>query len=185
MIFVNLHLTNFFITSLFLWPFVFLFSSHDFFAQETNFLESLGKWKTRKWGNCITIQIGKLNSFFDKATKAEQFFVFFLFYWPWINVSVKLAIKNALEVKRKSNIFVTILNWKIDEPSVARLLSHVHFLTKDFLRYEEQSKPLPNFDDLGYPKWKDIPWRQMARFLENCKIGLYENNKVFSSLCTL
>ena len=67
-------------------------------------------------------------------------------------MSVKLAIKNALEVKRKSNIFVTILNWKIDEPSVARLLSHVHFLTKDFLRYEEQSKPLPNFDDLGYPK---------------------------------
>ena len=59
----------------------------------------------------------------------------------------KLAITNALEVKRKSNICYNsqLGNWREFGKTLSRAFSHQGFSTK------------LNFDDLGYPKWKDIP----------------------------
>ena len=121
------------------------------------------------------IKIGKLNpdSFFWYLQKCGAKVVFLTM--NHLQCWKKLAITNALEVKRKSNICYNsqLGNWREFGKTLSRAFSHRGFSTK------------LNFDDLGYPKWKDILWRQMARFSENCKIGLYENNKVFSSLCTL
>ena len=137
---------------------MFFSSSHDFFAKESNFLESLGKWKTterrRKWGNgewhsnrAPAIKIGKLNpdSFFWYLQKCGAKVVFLTM--NHLQCWKKLAITNALEVKRKSNICYNsqLGNWREFGKTLSRAFSHQGFSTK------------LNFDDLGYPKWKDIP----------------------------
>ena len=111
--------------------------------------------RQRKWGNGewhsnrgCAIKIGKLNTDFfviSDPIKVEQK----LFYLTMnhLQCSKKLAITNALEVKRKSNICYNsqLGNWREFGKTLSRAFSHQGFSTK------------LNFDDLGYPKWKDIP----------------------------